>query len=69
MVLGLERATVICSDWVVAMNSDGFAVKAVVIDSDQVMARDSDVVAARDSDRAAAAVSDWATAIDSVADK
>ncbi len=69
VALDLERATAICSDWEVAMDSDGFAVKEKVIDSDQVTATDSDVAAARYSDRAAEAVSDWAAAIDSVAVK
>ncbi len=71
VALDLERETAICSDRVVAMDSDGGAVKEAVIDSDQVhvTATDSDVAAARDSDRAAEAVSDWAAAIDSVAVK
>ncbi len=69
VVLDVERATAVCSVRVVAMDSDGYAVKEAVIDSDQVTATDSDVAAARDSDRAAEAVSDWAAAIDSVAVK
>jgi hypothetical protein len=69
VMLDLERATVICSDPVVAMDSDGGAVKEAAIDSDQVTATDSDVAAARDSDRAAEAVADWAAAIDSMAVK
>ncbi len=38
VMLDLERATAICSDPVVAMDSDGGVVKEAAIDSDQVTA-------------------------------